>query len=129
MLRIYVAGLLIMGKTHLYMLDGLVESDDGEIIDAHDAPKQLFFAPGSIVDLDGPQRATRWSYGQVAGYSDRTFIFRDVASVASLLDRSRSLTRMPGSNCTSRTAVRFWSCSLTVHSASVSTTGWPRTYR
>jgi hypothetical protein len=54
------AGLLIMGKTHLYMLDGLVEGEDGEIIDAHDAPKQLFSAPGSIVDLDGPQRATRW---------------------------------------------------------------------
>jgi hypothetical protein len=75
-----------MGKTHVYMLDGLVESDDGEIIDAHDAPKHLFSAPGSIVDLDGPQRATRWSYRQVAGFSDRTFIFRDVASVMNLPD-------------------------------------------
>lgn len=51
-----------MGRTHLYMLDGLVESDDGEIIDAHDAPKRLFFVPGSIVELDGPQKAQRW-YG------------------------------------------------------------------
>jgi hypothetical protein len=43
------------------MLDGLVESDDGEVIDAHDAPRRLFFVPGSIVELDGPQRAQRWS--------------------------------------------------------------------
>lgn len=55
------AGLLIIGKTHLYMLDGVVENDDGEIIDAHDAPKQLLFVPGSSVELNGPQRAQRWS--------------------------------------------------------------------
>lgn len=42
------------------MLDGVVEDDDGQIIDAHDAPKRLFFVPGSIVELDGPQRAQRW---------------------------------------------------------------------
>lgn len=55
------AGLLIFGRTHLYMLDGLVESDDGEVIDAHDAPRRLFFVPGSIIELDGPQKAQRWS--------------------------------------------------------------------
>lgn len=54
------AGLLIIGRTHLYMLDGLVESNDGEVIDAHDAPRRVFFVPGSIVELDGPQRAQRW---------------------------------------------------------------------
>lgn len=54
------AGLLIIGRTHLYMLDGIVENDDGEIIEAHDAPRRLFFVPGSIVELDGPQRAQRW---------------------------------------------------------------------
>jgi hypothetical protein len=43
------------------MLDGLAENDDGEVIDAHDAPKGLFFVPGSIVELDGPQKAQRWS--------------------------------------------------------------------
>ena len=42
------------------MLDGLVENDDGEVISAQDAPKRLFFVPGSIVELDGPQRAQRW---------------------------------------------------------------------
>jgi len=63
-----IAGLLIFGRTHLYMLDGLVENDDGEVIDAHDAPKRLFFVPGSIVELDGPQRAQRWWVGSTAGY-------------------------------------------------------------
>jgi len=42
------------------MLDGVVENEDGEVIDAHDAPKRLLFIPGSIVELDGPQRAQRW---------------------------------------------------------------------
>lgn len=78
------------------MLDGLVQNDDGEVIDAHDAPKRLFFVPGSIVELDGPQKAQRWwvplpgyiatnvdnglnrSYDQVSSWSDRTFLFRDV---------------------------------------------------
>ena len=91
-----LAGLLIIGKTHVYMLDGLVENDEGEVIDAHDAPRRLFFVPGSIVELDGPQRAQRWyvrlhfaieglaaeshrSHSQIAGFSDKRFLFRDVA--------------------------------------------------
>ena len=57
---VLVAGLLIIGRTHLYMLDGLVEDDDGEVIEANEAPRRLFFVPGSIVELDGPQRAQRW---------------------------------------------------------------------
>ncbi|KAF7969330.1 hypothetical protein HWV62_27717 [Athelia sp. TMB] len=52
-------GLLMIGRSHLYMLDGLVENSDGEVIDAHDAPKQLFFVPGSVVELNGPQKAER----------------------------------------------------------------------
>lgn len=83
-------GLLIFGRTNLYMLDGLVENDDGEVIEAHEAPKTLFFVPGSIVELDGIQRAQRWSYDQVASFSDRTFLFRDVALEIYFKD-SRSL--------------------------------------
>lgn len=74
-------GLLIIGRTHLYMLDGLVENEDGEVVDAHDAPKMLFFVPGSIVELDGPQRAQRWSHEQINSCGDKTFLFRDVACV------------------------------------------------
>ncbi|KAJ7241683.1 beach-domain-containing protein [Mycena haematopus] len=83
-------GLMIIGRTHIYMLDGLVENDDGEVIDAHEAPRRLFFVPGSIVELDGPQKAQRWSHDQVAHFSDKTFLFRDVALEIYFKD-SRSL--------------------------------------
>ncbi|KAH9846387.1 beach-domain-containing protein [Lenzites betulinus] len=83
-------GLLIFGKSHLYLLDGLVENDDGEVIDAHDAPRSLFFVPGSIIDLDSHQRAQRWPHDQIMSYSDRTFLFRDVALEIYFRD-SRSL--------------------------------------
>ncbi|KAI0646236.1 beach-domain-containing protein [Trametes meyenii] len=83
-------GLLIFGRTHLYLLDGLVENDDGEVIDAHDAPRKLFFVPGSIMDLDNHQRAQRWPHDQVMSFSDRTFLFRDVALEVYFRD-SRSL--------------------------------------
>ncbi|TFY62229.1 hypothetical protein EVJ58_g3994 [Rhodofomes roseus] len=83
-------GLLILGQTHLYMLDGLVQDDDGEVIDAHDAPKRLFFVPGSILELNGPQRAQRWTHEQIVSFSDRTFLFRDVGLEIYFKD-SRSL--------------------------------------
>lgn len=56
----FSAGLLIFGRTHIYMLDGVIENDEGEVIDAQDAPKTLFFIPGSIIELNGPQKARRW---------------------------------------------------------------------
>ncbi|KXN83156.1 hypothetical protein AN958_01769 [Leucoagaricus sp. SymC.cos] len=83
-------GLLIIGKMHLYMLDGVVENDDGEIIDAHDAPKRLLFVPGSIVELNGPQKAQRWAHNQVTAYSEKSFLLRDVALEVYFKD-SRSL--------------------------------------
>ncbi|EGO20076.1 hypothetical protein SERLADRAFT_374121 [Serpula lacrymans var. lacrymans S7.9] len=83
-------GLLIFGQSHIYMLDGLVEGDGGEVIDAHDAPKRLLFIPGSIVELNGLQRAQRWSLDQLISFSDRTFLFRDVGLELFFRD-SRSL--------------------------------------
>ncbi|PPQ94175.1 hypothetical protein CVT25_003811 [Psilocybe cyanescens] len=83
-------GLLILGRTHIYMLDGVVENEDGEVIDAHDAPKRLLFIPGSIVELDGPQRAQRWAHSQITTCSDKKFLFRDVALEIYFKD-SRSL--------------------------------------
>lgn len=56
----FPAGLLIFGHTHLYMLDGLIENDVGELIDAVDAPKGMFFVAGSTSRLRSPQRARRW---------------------------------------------------------------------
>lgn len=72
-------GLIILGRTHVYMLDGIVENDDGEIIDARDAPQRLLFVPGTTVELDGPQKAQRWPHDQVATFSNKMFLFRDVA--------------------------------------------------
>ncbi|KAF9531325.1 hypothetical protein CPB83DRAFT_848844 [Crepidotus variabilis] len=83
-------GLLILGRTHIYMLDGVVENDEGEVIEAKDAPKRLFFIPGSIVELNGPQRAQRWPHGQIATFSNKKFLFRDVALEIYFKD-SRSL--------------------------------------
>ena len=57
---ISTAGLLIFGRNNLYFLDGLVENDDGEVIDANYAPRKLLFIPGSTVDLDGRKGALRW---------------------------------------------------------------------
>jgi hypothetical protein len=42
------------------MLDGVVENDDGEVIDASEAPKRLLFIPGSTLEMEGPQKAQRW---------------------------------------------------------------------
>lgn len=55
-----VAGLVIVGRTHLYMMDGLVQDEENGIIDARDAPKDVLLVPGTIVELDGTMRAQRW---------------------------------------------------------------------
>lgn len=47
------AGLLIVGRTHTYTVDGVVENDEAEVADAHDESKRLLFIPGSLVELDG----------------------------------------------------------------------------
>ena len=55
-----IAGLLIFGNSHLYMLDGLVENELGEVIDAVDAPKDMFFVAGSTAGLPHRKAARRW---------------------------------------------------------------------
>ena len=42
------------------MLDGLIENDVGELVDAVDAPKGMFFVTGSTPHLRSPERAQRW---------------------------------------------------------------------
>lgn len=42
------------------MLDGLVENELGEVIDAIDAPKSMFFVAGSTPGLRRRQAARRW---------------------------------------------------------------------
>jgi hypothetical protein len=55
-----VAGLLIFGRTHVYMLEGLVENGEGEVIEASSMPEGMFLISGSTVDFRNPQRAQRW---------------------------------------------------------------------
>ena len=42
------------------MIDGLVENESGEVIDARDAPRNLFSVPGSQLELDGKHKAQSW---------------------------------------------------------------------
>ncbi|KAG9019621.1 hypothetical protein FRB90_012467 [Tulasnella sp. 427] len=53
-------GLLLVGRSHIYMMDGLVQDQDGDIIDARDAPKDVLSVPGTVLALDGRQTAQRW---------------------------------------------------------------------
>jgi hypothetical protein len=57
-----LAGLLIIGKRNLYLVDGLVQTPNGEVIDAKDAPKDVLTVPsGTLVELDSTdQQSHRW---------------------------------------------------------------------
>ncbi|KIM59893.1 hypothetical protein SCLCIDRAFT_1217340 [Scleroderma citrinum Foug A] len=85
-------GLLIFGKSHLYMLDGLVENELGEVIDAIDAPKSMFFVAGSTPGLRRRQAARRWQLAHIVGFSNRSFLFRDVGLEVFFKDSRTLLT-------------------------------------
>jgi hypothetical protein len=73
-------GLLIIGKKNLYLVDGLVQTAEGEVIDAKDAPRDVLSIPGTLVDLDTEdQESHRWSYNEIVENNKRAFLFRDVA--------------------------------------------------
>ena len=42
------------------MLEGLVENEHGEAIDAHDAPRDILTIPGTTLELNGKQGAQYW---------------------------------------------------------------------
>ncbi|KAG8739840.1 hypothetical protein FRC10_005070 [Ceratobasidium sp. 414] len=71
-------GLIIMGKTHLYLVDGLYQNQQGEIVAAVEAPKDAFLIPGVALELDNSRLTQKWQYNQLAAQSKRTFLFRDV---------------------------------------------------
>jgi hypothetical protein len=56
------AGLLIFGRKNMYLIDSLVYTADGEVIDAKDAPKDILSIPsGTLVELDpADQLSLRW---------------------------------------------------------------------
>jgi len=73
-------GLLILGKKNLYLVDGLVQTTEGEVIDAKDAPRDVLSIPGTLVDLGtNEQESHRWGYNEIVENNKRAFLFRDVA--------------------------------------------------
>ncbi|KAF7319619.1 hypothetical protein HMN09_00302300 [Mycena chlorophos] len=84
---------LIIGRTHIYMHDSLVEKDDGEIIDAHEPPKRLFAAARSIVELDGPQKAQRWVKSYEMFATDLDGAVRSLSVYGSCADEKAALDR------------------------------------
>ncbi|KAF8696543.1 Beach protein, partial [Rhizoctonia solani] len=71
-------GLIIMGKTHLYLVDGLYQNQQGDIVAAIEAPKDAFLIPGVALELENSRLTQKWPYTQLAAQSKRTFLFRDV---------------------------------------------------
>jgi hypothetical protein len=57
-----LAGLLIFGRKNMYLIDSLVYTPEGEVIDAKDAPKDILSIPsGTLVELDpSDQLSLRW---------------------------------------------------------------------
>nr|XP_019013052.1 uncharacterized protein I206_02549 [Kwoniella pini CBS 10737]OCF51833.1 hypothetical protein I206_02549 [Kwoniella pini CBS 10737] len=86
-------GLLILGKKNLYLVDGLVQKADGEVIDAKDAQKDVLSIPsGTLAGLDaGDQQSHRWSYNEIVENNRRAFLFRDVALELYFMDKRNFL--------------------------------------
>lgn len=83
-------GLLILGKFYIYLLDGLFQRSDGEIVNVYQAPQderdtylQMISGrePGepSSTGRKGEQELRSWRREEVLSLSKRRFLFRDVA--------------------------------------------------
>lgn len=99
-----IEGLLILGDTHLYLLDNLFQRSDGEVVNVWQAPPEerdpyLQIISGqeasnresNTTKTDFETRSWRWD--DVLSISKRRFLFRDVAIEAFFIDgRSYLLT-------------------------------------
>ncbi|KAL8870746.1 MAG: hypothetical protein Q9174_003275, partial [Haloplaca sp. 1 TL-2023] len=83
-------GLLILGKHHLYLLDGLFQRSDGEIVNVSQAPPDerdsyLQMISGRepwervITTRKSEQEVRSWHQTEILSISKRRFLFRDVA--------------------------------------------------
>jgi hypothetical protein len=56
------AGLLILGRKCMYVLDGLVRLDTGEVVGSEEAPRDMFSIPsGKIAEAQTNEMETsRW---------------------------------------------------------------------
>ncbi|KAL6718718.1 Beige protein-like 1 [Lecanora helva] len=99
-----IEGLLILGKSHLYLLDNLFQRMDGEVVNVWQAPHEerdpyLQMISGRESGDSTPSRLkadfeTRsWRWQDVLSISKRRFLFRDVAIEVFFVDgRSYLLT-------------------------------------
>lgn len=86
-------GLLILGKRNLYLIDGLVQTAEGQVVEADQAPRDVLSIPsGTLADLDSnDQRSHRWPYSDVVETNKRAFLFRDVALELYFADKQNFL--------------------------------------
>lgn len=86
-------GLLILGTRNLYLIDGLVKTSDGKVVEADQAPRDVLSIPsGTLADLDpSDQRSHRWTYADVVESNKRAFLFRDVALELYFADKQNFL--------------------------------------
>lgn len=86
-------GLLILGRKNLYLIDGLVQTPEGQVIEADQAPRDVLSIPsGTLADLDASdQRSHRWQYADVMETNKRAFLFRDVALELYFADKQNFL--------------------------------------
>lgn len=97
-------GLLVVGKNYLYLLDGLFQRSDSEIVNVWQAPQeerdpylQMIAGrePGDNFDAarSSDQEIRSWRRDEVLSISKRRFLFRDVAMEVFFIDgRSYLLT-------------------------------------
>ncbi|KAI1261691.1 beige/BEACH domain-containing protein [Xylariaceae sp. FL1019] len=80
-------GILLIGKTHLYIMDNFFQCEDGEIVNVSEAPAQERDPFSQIItgvtprdpDSRSPQTSRSWKWHDVISTSKRRFLFRDVA--------------------------------------------------
>ena len=82
-------GLLIIGKTSLYLVDGLFQRNDGEVVDVSQAPQEERDQYTKVLsghELDAQTVARRkyeptrhWPWSEILVFSKRNFLTRSVA--------------------------------------------------
>lgn len=97
-------GLLILGKSYLYLLDNLFQRSDGEIVNVWQAPSDERDSYLQMISgreareqknsaLNAGHETRSWRWDQVLSISKRRFLFRDVATEVFFVDgRSYLLT-------------------------------------
>lgn len=73
-------------RSSTFERDGLGRTDAGEIVEAFDLEQDVFSVPGTIANVDTEEKTNhQWKYEDVIESSKRTFLFREVGCVSSLL--------------------------------------------